>query len=190
MRAGSDQAQRQRIERQALEAVEQRRRAGEHHPAKALGDQEVGQRDDQQARRGIAEGGQVADLDDLLTRHRTPAALAHRLLDGFVQIAFEKQRPAPRAAQADCALHLAVLAMQAEQAGHEVLHACAVVLGETLTDETFQRGAPLAGIGLRQLQAQRRLAADTCQYIGVINPGQFHRGTSVRNLGWIVGRQT
>ncbi len=80
--------------------------------------------------------------------------------------------------------------MQAEQAGHEMTHLRLIVLGETLADEVFQRCAPLACIGLRQLQAERRLAANACQYIGVIDPGQFHRGTSVRSLGRIVGAQT
>ena len=45
----------------------------------------------------------------------------------------------PGAAQADRALHLAIVAMQAEQAGHEMTHLRLIVLGETLADEVFQR---------------------------------------------------
>ncbi|MNT00065.1 hypothetical protein D3C72_1344830 [compost metagenome] len=72
--------------------------------------------------------------------------------------------------------------MQAEQAGHEMADARLIVQGKALPDERLQRLATLALATPGQLQGQRLLAADACQCVCLIYPGQFHGGTSVECL--------
>ena len=143
LQAGFPQAQRvgraqiNRAQGQALEAVEQHRRAGEHHPGVTAGGQVVRQRDDQQTTGAGRQCGKVADFDDLLTAHRQIGVLMNGVAHRLIQIVLKKQRATGTAAHADTGLQFALLA-EAKQFRHELADVGAVGIGKTVVNKTLQ----------------------------------------------------
>src|SRR5690606_34823615 len=145
-------AQAQRLQPQAMETVDQRGGAGEHHPLQAVLGQQTGHDDDDHARAAGADRRQVADFDDLVAHHRALRQAGDDLLHRSIQVLFEKQRLLDGQARAADGAQLLLGIVQAEQVGHEAADPRPVRLVETLADELLE-SLPLCALGLRQPQA-------------------------------------
>ncbi|MNH11272.1 hypothetical protein D3C79_707810 [compost metagenome] len=140
-------AQRDGLESEPVEAVDQPHIAGERYPLQAAHGQQIGDSDDAQPRTACVTGGQIADLDDIGSIHLALSRGADQRLDGLVQIAFQKQRFVIRQAYPGGRTELTSGVGHAKQLGHKRTDLGAMGLEKALRDERFEKRSSVVTCG-------------------------------------------